>query len=540
MVYTGVMSQDARLDEERATERRARLLQLNYIDTSKITNKIIYKNLISVTDLYQFKVVPLQASEHAITFGVTNTTSQQTMKDVGQRFLDQRVSFALISDVGYREYMHLYDPPKQIVYQDIELTTAGTKELIEQVSTTLRQVRADDMLGYLVQQAHKLSASDIHLENQTDHVRIRFRIDGVLHPVAHLTYEKYHILISAVASAANVSTNASDPQQGHIREHVKMADGTEVDINLRVETVPAIGGMDVVMRLFNLEPEMYTLDKLGLSPKERAVVDGIIKKPSGLVLAVGPTGSGKTTTLYSILNTLNNEERKIITIEDPVEFQFNGITQISVTTKTGEESHFADKLRAVLRLDPDIVMVGEIRDPDTAKTALQASLTGHLVLSTFHAASASAALTRLLDIIGENPLFLSAIRLVMAQRLVRKLDDTTKQPYEPSMAVLENIQRVVASLPPGLPKPSLTGLKLYKPGSSPDNPYGYMGQLALREQFLMGRDMVELLQKGGQRLSTADIENAAVQGGMTTMLQDGILKVVAGQTTLEEVYRVLG
>jgi type II secretory ATPase GspE/PulE/Tfp pilus assembly ATPase PilB-like protein len=157
---------------------------------------------------------------------------------------------------------------------------------------------------------------------------------------------------------------------------------------------------------------------------ERNVVDDIIRKPNGLVLAVGPTGSGKTTTLYSMLNTLNIDTRKIITIEDPVEYQFEGITQISVTSETGDETKFADKLRAVLRLDPDVVMVGEIRDNDTAKTSLQASLTGHLVLSTFHAGSSSAALTRMVDIIGQNPLFTSAIRLIMAQRLIRRLDDS--------------------------------------------------------------------------------------------------------------------
>src|SRR5664279_712741 len=152
-------------------------------------------------------------------------------------------------------------------------------------------------------------------------------------------------------------------------------------------------------------------------------------------MVVGPTGSGKTTTLYSMLNSLNTEERKIITIEDPVEYQFPGITQISVLSKEGgNDDSFADKLRATLRLDPDIVMVGEIRDNDTAKTALQASLTGHLVLSTFHASSAAAALTRLLDVIGQNPLFVSAIRLVMAQRLIRKLDDSCKQPYQPTEA----------------------------------------------------------------------------------------------------------
>ncbi|MCA9343297.1 Flp pilus assembly complex ATPase component TadA, partial [Candidatus Saccharibacteria bacterium] len=187
-----------------------------------------------------------------------------------------------------------------------------------------------------------------------------------------------------------------------------MADGADVDVNLRVETVPTIHGMDIVMRLFNLSQDMYNLNKLGLNPEERKIVDDIIAKPTGLVLVVGPTGSGKTTTLYSMLNSLNNDSRKIITIEDPVEYQFEGLTQIPVNSKGTQEVNFAEKLRAVLRLDPDIVMVGEVRDMDTAKTALQASLTGHLVLSTFHAGSASAALTRLVDVIGANPLFASA------------------------------------------------------------------------------------------------------------------------------------
>jgi type II secretory ATPase GspE/PulE/Tfp pilus assembly ATPase PilB-like protein len=293
------------------------------------------------------------------------------------------------------------------------------------------------------------------------------------------------------------------------------------------------------MRLFNMTQDMYVLDKLGLSAKEREVVDGIIKKPSGLVMAVGPTGSGKTTTLYSILNSLNNTERKIITVEDPVEYQFEGITQISVTTKGGQETNFADKLRAVLRLDPDVVMVGEIRDTDTAKTALQAALTGHLVLSTFHAGSAAAALTRLMDVIEGNPLFISAIRLVMAQRLVRRLDETSKQSYVPDGVTKQKIKEVIDTLPEGIAKPNLESLQLYKPGSSADNPYGFRGQIALREQFLMTPQIRELFQQNN-KLTTQDIEDAAIKGGMTTMLQDGILKAIAGQTTLEEVYRVVG
>lgn len=534
------MSQDARRDEELATQRRAAVLNLQYADTSG-PQKQLYKDILSVQELYDMKVVPLHAEEHSVTFGVINTTAQAVMNNIRQRFLDQRVAFALISDTGYREYMRLYDPPKQVVYQDISLNDAGSDTLVQQVSATLEQVRADDMLAYLVQQAHKLAASDIHLETQNGHVRIRFRIDGVLHPIAKLTVDKYRVLTSAIASAGNISTASPDAQQGHISQRVQMADGGEVAVNLRLETVPTINGMDMVMRLFNMNQEMYNLDRLGLSETERKIVDDIIAKPSGLVLVVGPTGSGKTTTLYSMLNSLNSEERKIITIEDPVEYQFHGITQISVNSKTAQETNFAERLRAVLRLDPDIVMVGEIRDMDTAKTALQASLTGHLVLSTFHASSASAALTRMMDVIGQNPLFVSAIRLVMAQRLVRRLDDTTKQPFQPDEKTLKLIGDVLATLPPDVPRPSdPSQLQLFKPGSSPENPYGFRGQIALREQFLMTGQIRELLEHGDASLSAQRIEAAAIESGMRTMLQDGILKVCAGETTLEEVFRVVG
>lgn len=534
------MSQDARQDEEQATLKRASILGLQYFDTSSIPNKQIYKDILPLDELYKLKVIPLMADKYTIQFGVTNTTSQQTMTSLRQRFLDQRIGFALISDAGFREYMRLYDPPKKVVYQNIELTNAGTTDLVEQVSQTLDQVRADDMLAYLVAQAHRLQASDIHIESERGYTRVRFRIDGVLHPIAKISIEKTRILISVIASAGNISTASNDAQQGHISQKVRMADGTDVDVNLRLETVPTISGMDVVMRLFNMRQDMYQLDKLGLTPTERKAVDDIIAKPSGLVLAVGPTGSGKTTTLYSMLNTLNSDERKIITIEDPVEYQFDGITQISVTSTTGQELNFADKLRAVLRLDPDVVMVGEIRDMDTARTALQASLTGHLVLSTFHASSAAAALTRLMDVIGQNPLFASAIRMVMAQRLVRRLDDTSKQLYDPSGAELKLIQDVLSGLPEGVSAPKLEEFKFFKPGKSAENPYGYRGQIAVREQFLMTGAILELLQKGNTATSTDQIEAAAVKSGMLTMKQNAILRVCAGETTLEEVLRVIG
>ncbi len=534
------MSQDARLDEEQATQRRSRVLGLDYVNTAQIADKTLYHDILSVPELREIRMIPLRADKNNILFGITTTTSQQSMAAVKQRFLDQRVVFAIISDAGFRDYMLLYDPPQKVEYTDITIDQTDNKQLISEVSVVLDQVRADDMLAYLVSQAHNLNASDIHIETQRNDVRIRYRIDGVLHPIANLQYDKYRVLISAIASAGNVSTSSQEAQQGHIAQKVTMADKTVVDVNVRLETVPTINSMDVVMRLFNMDQSMYTLERLGLSEAERAVVDDIVAKPSGLVLVVGPTGSGKTTTLYSMLNTLNNDQRKIITIEDPVEYQFAGITQISVHSKSsGDDGSFADKLRAVLRLDPDIVMVGEIRDMDTAKTALQAALTGHLVLSTFHASSAAAALTRLGDVIGQNPLFVSAIRLVMAQRLVRKLDDSLKQPHSPTEPEWQKITAVTNTMPEHL-RPNLEGLQIYTPGESEANPYGYQGQIAIREQFTMTDQLRVLLETPGKILSTQAIEEAALHSGMRTMTQDAMLKVIYGETSLQEIARVIG
>lgn len=532
------MSQDARRDEEVSTQRRAGLLSLDYVDTSQIQDKILYKELLSNEELYRLRVIPIKVEKGYILFGITTTTSQQTMRGLEQRFADNRVAFAIISETGYHDYMKLYDPPKQIIYQDISFN-AGGEDLIGTISATLEQVRADDMLAYLVQQADRLKASDIHAENQADNVRIRFRVDGVLHIVANLSKDKYRLLAGAIASAANVSTNSDEAQAGHINRTFALATGEQVTVNLRIETINSVHGMDVVMRLFNLKMELLTLDKLKLSPRESAVVDDIIQHPTGMVLVVGPTGSGKTTTMYSLINTLNSDERKVITLEDPVEYYMDGIVQIPVKGQQ-QGSSFAEKLRAVLRLDPDIVMVGEIRDQDTARTALQASLTGHLVMSTFHASSAAAALTRMIDYIGINPLFASAIHLIMAQRLVRRLDDATKQPFQPDGSMLQFLQEVIDTLPQDIPRPDLGQVTLYRPGSSAENPFGFAGQIPIREQLQMTPGVQAILKLDQHHITTDMIHEEAMKDGMLTMLQDGVLKVIAGETTLEEVYRVVG
>ncbi len=530
--------QDARASEEQSTQRRSQILGMSYADTSG-PEKPLYKDVLTVAEIKSQRVIPLQVDSHNIHFGVTNMTSQQNMEALRNRFLDYRVSFYLISDTGFNEYVKLYDPPKKVEYQDVNITAENSDQLYENLSNTLDQVLSDDVLAYLVQQCYQLKGSDIHLECQENEVRVRMRVDGVLHPIAGIKYEKYRQVLSSIAIAANVSTGDPEAQTGHINKSYKLATGDEVTVNLRVETVPTVYGIDVVMRLFNFDYEFLKLDNLGLDAEKRAAVDDVISHPSGLVLVVGPTGSGKTTTLYSIINTLNTVERKIITLEDPVEYFIPGIVQIPVNGDSNQQG-FADKLRAVLRLDPDVVMVGEIRDQDTAKTALQAALTGHLVLSTYHASSAAAALTRMMDAIGTNPLFVSAIHLVMAQRLVRRLDDSTKIAYEPDESVKQQILGVVDTLPEGIERPNLENLTLYKPGSSDENPFGYKGQIALREQFKMSESVQRLLSRKNSEVTTQILESQAISDGMVTMLQEGILKAISGETTLEEVYRVVG
>jgi len=531
--------QNARMQEEAITARRAEVLGMGYIDSSKI-QKQLFRSILSVPELYSLKAVPLAADEHNISFGVLTTTSQQTLNKLRSRFTDQRLTFSIISETGFHEYMNLYDPPKKVEYQDISFSSRQDGQaIVDKVSQTLEQVRPDDMLAYIVQQAYELKASDIHLECQKDNIRVRFRVDGVLHPVAFISHDKYRHLSSSLASAANISSQAQEAQTGHISRVYKLATGEEVTVNLRVETVPTFYGMDAVMRLFNISLELLKLENLGLSAEEAKVVNEIIMHPTGMVLIVGPTGSGKTTTLYSLINTLNKPERKIITLEDPVEYNMAGVVQIPV--QGALEGHdFAEKLRAVLRLDPDVVMVGEIRDQDTAKTALQGALTGHLVLSTFHGSSAAAALTRMADMVGINPLFANAMHLVMAQRLVRRLDDATKQPYRPDDALKSRLKPVLDSLPPGTPRPDINQVTLYKPGSSQANPFGFTGQIAIREQLRMTPGVQQLLRLPPNQLTTDMLQAKAVEEGMRTMLQDGVLKALAGLTTLEEVYRVAG
>jgi type II secretory ATPase GspE/PulE/Tfp pilus assembly ATPase PilB-like protein len=314
-------------------------------------------------------------------------------------------------------------------------------------------------------------------------------------------------------------------------------DGATHLLNLRVETVPTLYGQDAVLRLFNFDETLLDLDLLNIPAEQRRQIDEVISHPRGMVLMVGPTGSGKSTTLYRMLNALNTDDRKLITLEDPIEYGLTGITQIPIDTTGGQS--FADGLRSVLRLDPDVVMVGEIRDKDTAKTAIQASITGHLVLSSFHANSTSAAFSRMIDLIGVNPIFSSAIRLVIAQRLVRRLYDATKEAYEPDESTRQYVRRVLEDIPAGVEVPNLDTFTLWRPKPSDDAPFGYKGRVVIMEQMVVNENIQKFLRGDVEDVHTEVIEKEAKAGGMLTLLQVGVLAALRGETTLEEVNRVI-
>ncbi|MGB2860977.1 MAG: GspE/PulE family protein, partial [Candidatus Saccharimonas aalborgensis] len=404
------------------------------------------------------------------------------------------------------------------------------------VSKTLNSVSSEDVFNYLITQADRLGASDIHIENGRTDIRIRMRVDGALHPVAHLDRDRYRVIMGELASRAGISTAAAESQSGHMQREITAGGATHL-LNLRVETVPTMYGQDAVLRLFNFDESLLNLDLLGIPPKQREQIDDIISHPRGLVLMVGPTGSGKSTTLYSMLNALNTPDRKLITLEDPIEYGLSGISQIPINTTGGQQ--FADGLRSVLRLDPDVVMVGEIRDQDTARTAIQASITGHLVLSSFHANSTSTAFSRIIDMIGVNPIFSSAIRLVIAQRLVRRLVDETKQAYEPDEATRSYVKRVLEGIPEDTEHPDLDTFSLWRPVASDDAPFGYKGRIVIMEQLIVDEEIQRFIRGDVEDVHPEAIETAARKHGMLTLEQAGVLAALRGETTLDEIARVI-
>lgn len=531
-----------RQHDEDATRQRAAILGLQYLDTRDIEKSLpLVEDVLSVDEMYKGKLVPLIKgdAQEPYRFGVTTQTPQSLMQSMLHEHNDkgENVQFALISQSGYKAFMNRFDPPKQVIYDDIKIAKEGDSDTLAEVSQTLNSVGTDQVFDYLIDQADKLGASDIHIENERTVIRVRMRVDGALHPVADLAKERYRIIMAALSSRANISTAATEPQSGHMQKEITRGESTHL-LNMRIETVPTLYGQDAVIRLFNFDETLLNLDLLGIPERQRKEIDEVISHPRGMVLMVGPTGSGKSTTLYSILNALNTTDRKLITLEDPIEYGLTGISQIPIDTTGGHS--FADGLRSVLRLDPDVVMVGEIRDQDTAKTAIQASITGHLVLSSFHANSTSAAFSRMIDLIGVNPIFSSAIRLVIAQRLVRRLYDETKEEYEPDEATKKYVRDVLKNLPDSFEdKPDLDNFKLWRPVPSDEAPFGYKGRVVIMEQMVVNENIQKFIRGDVTDIHTEAIEAEATKGGMLTLTQVGVLAALRGETTLEEIGRVI-
>ncbi len=536
----GEVQAKRRQNEEEATARRAHILGLIYLDTREFENDIpLERNLLTVEQMHKDFIIPLQAGDEVkpYQFMVTSQAPSSVINKIETEYTEKglRTEFFLISNSAYQVFMLRHDPPMQVHYDDIEIATEGDSETIQEVSKTLDSVSTDRVFDYLLDQADKLGSSDIHIENMRDVIRIRMRVDGILHPVAEISKDKYRIFMGELSSRANISTASNKPQSGHMQMDIHR-DGASHVLNIRVEMVPTMYGHDAVLRLFNFDESLLNLDLLGITAEEREAIEEVVSHPRGLLLMVGPTGSGKSTTLYSILNALNTTERKIITLEDPIEYGIPGISQIPIYTNDG--GSFADGLRSVLRLDPDVVMVGEIRDSDTARTAIQASITGHLVLSSFHANSTSAAFSRMIDLIGVNPIFSSSVRLLIAQRLVRRLDDN-KEAYHPDESTQRYIRDVLKGLDLSNYDFDLNDITLWREKPSADSPFGFNGRTAIMEQLVVTEPIQKFIRGDVADINTNDIEKTARAEGMLTLEQKGVLAALRGDTTIEEISRVI-
>jgi general secretion pathway protein E len=377
------------------------------------------------------------------------------------------------------------------------------------------------LVNLVIQRAVELRASDIHIEPFENRLKVRYRIDGVLEegesPPANLTAA----VISRIKIMARLNiAERRLPQDGRIMVRVQ---GKELD--LRVSTVPTAHGESVVMRLLDRETVVFDFQRLGFTDEFLPQFEHVLQQPHGILLVTGPTGSGKTTTLYTALSRLNTPDVKIITVEDPVEYQIEGINQIQAKPQIGLD--FANALRSIVRQDPDIIMIGEMRDLETARIAIQSALTGHLVLSTLHTNNAAGGITRMLDMGVEDYLLTSTVNGILAQRLVRRLEPTHAEKYPASPEEIEKF---------GLRRLQPEGeIFLYRPRGSELAPTGYLGRTTILE-FLVMND--ELRRAVMRHAGMGELEQLARQHGMRTMYEDGIAKALAGVTTIEEVLRV--
>jgi len=389
----------------------------------------------------------------------------------------------------------------------------------EKIRLAAEQAPVIKLVNILISDAIKDSASDIHINPEEKMVRVRYRIDGVLHEVSTLPKHLQAAVISRIKimSDMNIAVKRS-PQDGRFRIKI---DNNQVD--LRVSSFPSVHGENIVMRILDPNSLLIGLEQLGFSPEMLEKFKALIKKPYGMLLVTGPTGSGKTTTLYSALSSINTPEKNIITLEDPVEYQLEMVRQSQINPKAGLT--FANGLRSILRQDPDVVMVGEIRDKETAEIAIQAALTGHLVFSTLHTNDSPGALTRLIDMGVEPFLVSSSVIGILAQRLVRKICKSCKEPYTPNEKTLKEL---------GLAEIKEKNVFYHGKGCKNCKCTGYKGRIGIYELLIMSEKIREMVL---ERTSADVIRKAAQEAGMKVLREDGIKKALEGVTSIEEVIR---
>ena len=504
--------------------RLAQLLNWPFLDLSKLTVQPEARNKISTKVAFQYSVLPTAMNSGAVQVAVSNPFDTAMLNAV--RY-DARgpVEFALAPRAELEKALKRYygvgaetlDEMDKEVAMDLDLPT--DKEITEgdQEASVIKFV------NQVIWEAYKDRATDIHLEPQEDELRIRYRIDGILHqtpmPPQLKRFQPAIISRIKVMSGMNISEKRL-PQDGRINVRIK---GEEIDI--RVSTVPTVYGESVSLRLLSRGKIFLSLDKLGFSPKDEAAIREIIVKPHGILLVTGPTGSGKSTSLYAMLSTINSIQKRIITVEEPVEYELRGINQIAVRPEIGLT--FAMGLRHILRQDPNVIMVGEIRDLETAEIAIRAALTGHLVFSTLHTNDAPSAFTRLIDMGIEPFLVASSVEGIMAQRLVRTICPVckTEQKVEPSY-----LRKI------GFPEAEIATMKfMHGKGCESCRQLGYQGRLAIYELLVLNEALRPLILS---RAASSTIAQKAMEQGMRTLRVDGWNKVRNGITTIEEVLRV--
>ncbi|MEA2088725.1 MAG: GspE/PulE family protein [Patescibacteria group bacterium] len=502
--------------------------------------------IISKADAEKYKMVCFFYGDRQLRLGVVNPKEKKVqdfiakIKDI---FFNKKIVVYLISEnsfiMAFNGYAKLPEEKKKddgvrIIGKDLK----KFKDIknFKDITDKIKKISLTDVVNLLLGVAINIDASDIHIEAEKDSVKVRFRIDGILHDVTVLPKEKWKILISRIKLVSGLKINVNDkPQDGRFTVFI---DKEQIDI--RISTLPTAFGESVAIRILMFSREMLTIKELGLSDESSKILEKGVKSPNGMILNTGPTGSGKTTTLYSILTKLNKEGIKIITIEDPIEYRLEGINQSSVNSDSGYT--FTKAIRSLVRQDPDIIMVGEIRDIDTADTAIQSALTGHLVLSTVHTNSASGAIARLLSMGVKDFLLVPALNTIMAQRLVRRICPHCKEKIKIDDKTIEQIKNIFTQSTKQLREKinlnKLNEIDFYKGnGCDKCGNIGYKGRIGIFEIIDFNKDMKDIV-LSDKNISEAKMQETAINKGMVTMAQDGILKAIKGITTVEEVFRV--